>query len=104
MSQELKSSSEHQTRSSVICTSCPEVIVDHIYSVQRRRIRPLTETLPDGKVRYNQPDIIDPSHAGVILGPEYDPYCPTCFAELPTIQELINAHKNGFDKGSKNLD
>ncbi len=44
-------------------------------------------------MRYNQPDVIDPSHAGVILGLEYEPHCPTCFAELPSIQELISNNK-----------
>ncbi len=104
MSQEPKFSSEHQMHSSVICVSCEEIIVDHIYSVQRRRLRPLEETLPNGEIRYNPEDLLDHSHAGVILGPEYDPYCPTCFAELPTIQELINAYKKRTDKPGKNLD
>lgn len=104
MSQDQKSSSAPQTRSSTyVCVGCKESIIDHVYLVQRRRIRPTKETSPSGKTIHNPPDLIDTSHAGVILGPEHDPYCTTCYMELPTLQDLINAHKKRVDSSSKNL-
>ena len=87
MSPESKCSSALRTSSSVICSSCGEVIVDHAYSVQRRRIRP-----PFKDATLN--DAFNSSHAGVILGPEFDMYCPTCFDSLPSIEELIDANKS----------
>ena len=103
MSQEPRSSSEHQTRSSMICSSCREVIINHAYSVQRRRVRAVPEkTSPLYKSALK--DAVDSSHGGVILGPEFDLYCDTCFAALPTIQELIGDHKSKTDKSGKNLD
>ena len=95
MSQESKCSSVPRTSSSVICSSCREVIVDHAYSVQRRRIRaPFKDsTLNDG---------FDSSHAGVILGPEFDMYCPTCYNSLPKIKELIRANKSRIESGETN--
>lgn len=96
MSQELKLSSGPQTLSSTTtykCCECGTDIVDHVYQVQRRRIRPLREVSETGKVKHNVSDALDGSHAGVILGPEYDLYCPTCYADIPTIQELINKNK-----------
>ena len=107
MSQEQKSSSELQTRSNgtrlYTCTDCDEVILDHVYLVQRRRIRSVP---PKDSPQYATAlkDAFDPSHGGVILGPEYDPYCPSCYENIPTIQELIDAHKNGLNLPSKNLD
>lgn len=107
MSQESKFSSEHQTRTrdsdSYICTTCRKVILDHVYLVQRRRIRSVPSK---GSPLYPTAlkDALDPSHGGVILGPEQDVYCPTCYDKIPTIQELINAHKNGLNLPSKNLD
>ena len=99
MSQEPRSSSEHQTHSKV-CSSCGEVIVDHAYSVQRRRIRSVSKN----NFTPLNTDAIDPSHGGVILGPEFNLHCPACYESLPTIQELINAHKKRIDSSSKNLD
>jgi len=91
MSRDLKSSSEHQTPSSSVttyrCFSCGHDIEDRVYFVQRRRIRSSKELGP----------LVDNSHGGVILGPEFDPHCSTCYSEIPTIQELINAHKKGLD-------
>ena len=80
----------------MICSSCGEVIVDHVYSVQRRKVRPASKdrTLNDA---------VDSSHAGVILGPEFDMYCPTCFDSLPTIEELIRDYKKNLDSSSKDL-
>jgi len=104
MSQESKCSSALRTSSSLICSSCGEVIVDHAYSVQRRRLRPTQEILPSGKKQYNPRDAIDSSHAGVILGPEFDMYCPTCYETLPTIEELIRDNKKRLDSSSKNVD
>ena len=87
MSQESKSSSEHQTHSSSAttyrCFSCGHDIEDRVYFVQRRRIRSSKELGP----------LVDNSHGGVILGPEFDPYCSTCYGEIPTIQELISNNK-----------
>lgn len=85
----------HSNGTTYKCCECGDDIVDHVYYVERRRIRPLKE----GKV-HNTPDLIDPSHAGVILGPEYDPYCPTCYEALPDIQELIDAYKNRINNAS----
>ena len=94
MSLESKSSSEHQTHSSSAtthrCFSCSHDIEDRVYFVQRRRIRSSKELSP----------LVDNSHGGVILGPEFDPHCSVCYGKIPTIQELINAHKNGIGKGS----
>ncbi len=110
MSQELKSSSEHQTRSSTTyrCFDCSHDIEDHVYFVQRRRIRKIPKNAPSSlseRVRLGiQFDAVDPSHAGVILGPEFDPHCSSCYKELLTIQELIDAHKNRLDKERKDLD
>ena len=95
MSQESKCSSAHRTSSSVICSSCREVIIDHAYSVQRRRIR-----VPFKDATLN--DAFDSSHAGVILGPEFDMYCPTCYSNLPTIKELINANKSSIESSETN--
>jgi len=66
------------------------VIVDHAYSVQRRGIR-----APFKDKTLN--DAFDSSHAGVILGPEFDMYCPTCYNSLPTIKELISAHRSEIE-------
>ena len=89
-----KSSFEHQMHNSSAttyrCFSCGHDIEDRVYFVQRRRIRSSKELGP----------LVDNSHGGVILGPEFDPYCSACYSEIPTIQELINAHKNGIGKGS----
>ena len=106
MSLEPKSCSVLPTHNSTTyrCFGCGHDIEDNIYFVQRRRIRPVKELSLTGTMKYNPPDALDPSHAGVILGPEYDPHCSTCYMELPTIQDLINAHKNRVDKSSKNLD
>lgn len=87
----------------MICSSCGEVIVNHAYSVQRRRIRVVPEkTSPLYKSALK--DAVDNSHGGVILGPEFDLYCDTCFVNLPTIEELIDGHKSKVDSSSKNLD
>jgi len=76
--------------------------------VQRRRVRKLPENAPSSlteRVRLGiKFDAVDPSHAGVILGPEFDPHCTTCYKELPSLQELIDVHKSGIDKSSKDLD
>jgi hypothetical protein len=88
----------------MICSSCGEVIVDHAYSVQRRKIRPVSETLPDGTKKFSMYDAVDSSHAGIILGPEFDMYCPTCYDSLPTIEELIRDHKKSLDSNSENVD
>ena len=91
-----------------ICFSCGHDIEDHVYLVQRRRIRPIPKNAPSSlteRVRLGiKFDAVETFHAGVILGPERDPHCSTCFSKLPDIQELIDAHKNGIDKSSKNLD
>ncbi len=106
MSLEPKSCSVLPTHSSTTyrCFSCDHDIEDHVYFVQRRRIRPVKELSPDGTIKHNPPDAVDPSHAGVILGPEFDPHCSSCYKELPTIQELIDAHKKRVNNPSKNLD
>jgi len=96
MSQESKCSSALRTSSSVICSECGDVIVDHAYSVQRRRIR-----APFKQATLN--DAFDSSHAGVILGPEFDMYCPTCFDDLPSIEDLIRDNKKSLDNSSKNM-
>ena len=93
MSQETRYSSEHQTHNDEVCVSCKEVITDHIYFVQRRSVRPLKETLSTGKVQFNPADLLDSSHAGIILGKESDPYCTTCYQNIPSAQELIDANK-----------
>ncbi len=99
MSQESRSSSEHQMHSN-ICFSCGEVIVGRVYSVQRRRIRDVSRDEPSPLTT----DAIDPLHGGVILGPEFDVDCIACYANLPDVQELIDAHKERVNSDSKNLD
>lgn len=94
----------NNTAVNYICSICEKPISDHVYLVQRRKVRPVKEILSDGKTRINPHDAIDPSHAGVILGPERDPYCSECFAKLPTIQELIDDYKKSLDKGSARVD
>lgn len=100
MSQEPRFSSEHQKHSSLLCTVCREVIIDHAYSVQRRRIRSVpAKSSPQYKDAMK--DAVDPSHGGVILGPEFDLYCDLCYAKLPTIQELINDYKSAQTESEK---
>ena len=87
------------------CVKCLKDIVDHVYLVQRRKVRPLREVLPsgpDGKpiIKHNPSDAIETFHAGIQVGPEEDPYCPLCYAKLPTIQELINDFKSNLNKTS----
>ena len=74
------------TTDTYICYSCGVEIVDHVYSVQRRRIRPAQ--IP-GTIK----DAVDPWHGGVQLGPEYDPYCSTCYREIDTIEEMLDTYK-----------
>ena len=83
-----------------LCYDCGEPIVDHVFLVQRRRVRPLKEILSDGVVQHNPHDAVESFHAGVQVGPELDPHCSTCYAALPTVQELIDAYKIGLDKSS----
>ncbi len=100
MSQVEKSSSEPLTHSERPCYSCGESIVGRVWLVQRRRVRPLRELLSLGKIKYNPPDLVDPNHAGIQVGPEYDDHCNTCYEKLPTVQELIDAHKSSISKPS----
>ncbi len=81
------------------CFGCAKDIIDHVNMVQRRKIRPVP---PNASPMMK--DAVDPSHGGVILGPEFDPYCDICYAKIPTIQELLNAHKKRVDKERENLD
>ncbi len=76
----------------VICSQCKLPVGDHLYKVQRRRIRALTEQVSGEPINY-KPDVISPWHAGVVVGPEYDDYCDTCFVKLSTIDELFDAYK-----------
>ncbi len=75
-----------------ICYVCGVEIVDHVYSVQRRIIRPVPAP---GTVGYEKApkDAVDPWHGGVQLGPEYDPHCPTCYKEIDTIEEMLYKYK-----------
>lgn len=100
MSQVEKSSSELPTHSSYVCYSCGEDIAGQVWQVQRRRVRPLREMLSLGKIKHNPPDLVDPNHAGIIVGPEYDDHCNSCHKSLPTVQELIDAHKSSISKPS----
>ncbi len=75
------------------CCRCEEPILGAVYEVQRRRIRPLRE----GNIT-NLPDLVDSSHAGVIVGPEFDYYCQTHFDLLPSIQELISKNKKNLER------
>ena len=89
-----------------ICYKCGEDIVDHVYQVQRRRIRKIPVDAPATRAEKVKLgilfDAVDPSHGGVILGPEFDDYCPTCFKNLPSIEELIKAHKTGLQERESN--
>lgn len=76
----------------VICSKCKEPIVDHCWQVQRRRIRALTEHVNGEPVNY-APDVINPWHGGIQVGPEFDDYCTRCYEELPTLDELFDDHK-----------
>lgn len=76
----------------VICSQCKRPVGDHLYQVQRRRIRALTEQVNGEPVNY-APDLANPWHAGIVVGPEYDDYCDGCFDKLPTIDELFDAYK-----------
>ncbi len=94
----------NETATTYLCISCNEPIIDHAYLVQRRRVRPLKETLSNGTEVHNLPDFLDGFHAGIQVGPESDYYCSTCFAKLPSFQELIDVYKSGLDKERKDLD
>ena len=104
MFQESKCSSARQTSSELVCSSCDKVLADHAYKVQRRKIRPLYEMLPGGKMKANPHDTVDSFHAGIIVGPKSDMYCQTCFDKLPTIEDLIRDYKRSLDSNSKNVD
>lgn len=93
----------------MICSSCEEVIVNHAYRVQRRKIR----AVPDNPTVWDT-DAVDKLHGGIVLGPESDLYCDSCYEKLPTVNELISAHKiaqeladaiqRKLDSSSKNVD
>ena len=87
-----------------ICVECLEGIVDHVYLVKRRKVRPIPKNAPSSAVERIKLgilfDAVDTSHGGIIVGPEEDSYCPTCYAKLPSVKELINAYKSGLDKTS----
>lgn len=98
MSQELKSSSEQlPTASLYVCSQCEEPILDHVYQVQRRRIRPVVSVSEGGD---GQHDAIDTWHNGVQLGPEFDDYCLSCYDKLPDIQELLNDYHKSLNPRS----
>lgn len=63
-------------------------------------MRPLYYTLPDGTKRLNPLDVVD-RHAGIILGPEFDLYCDACYANLPTVKDLITEHKSAVAESKK---
>lgn len=90
----------NETITSHICVSCDESIIDHAYLVQRRRVRPLEEVLPDGTTVHNPQDFLDGFHAGIQVGPESDYYCDACYERLPSFQELIDDYKSIFDSTS----
>lgn len=102
MSLERKSSSEPHVHNSntptsavdvYYCHGCGEQIEDHVYRVQQRHVRPVTETDPQtGETITNKHDVIHPWHAGVKLGPGFDNYCPKCYENIPTVQELLDAY------------
>jgi hypothetical protein len=80
----------------VICSQCGEEITDHVYKVQRRRIRPPTEQKFGEPINY-KPDVVNPWHAGVQVGPEFDDHCQKCYDVLPSIDELFDAYKKRLD-------
>ena len=81
------------------CCQCEQPITDHVYQVDRRRVRPLVE-FKKGKEVFNPPDALQSWHAGIIVGPENDDYCPKCFELIPGVQELLNDYKTGLDSRS----
>jgi len=93
----------NETAISYSCISCDKIITDHAYLIQRRQVRPLKETLPDGTEVHNLPDFLNGFHAGIQVGPESDYYCDACYEQLPSFQELIDDYKNSLDSASKDL-
>ena len=87
-----------------ICVDCEKDIVDHVYLVKRRKVRPILKNAPSSAVERVKLgilfDAVDTSHGGIIVGPEEDSYCSTCYTKLPSVEELINAYKNELDKTS----
>ncbi len=83
------------TLDTYVCYVCGVEIVDHVYSVQRRRIRSVPAL---GTVAYEKAlkDAVNPWHGGIQLGPEYAPYCSTCYKEIDTIEELLATYKIGL--------
>ncbi len=69
----------------------------HVYRVQRRRVRPVGEVMANGKYKFNEPDLMDKSHAGIITGPGYDILCDDCYAKIPSLAELLRQHKTAED-------
>ena len=67
---------------------------EHVYLVQRRRIRPVKY---DKQGRPGRHDSVQTWHDGVQVGPEYDPYCDDCFDKLPSIDDLLAQHKAGME-------
>ncbi len=83
------------------CSQCKKPILDHVYQVQRRSIRPVVPVKKGGTGSH---DAIHTWHDGVKLGPESDDYCPSCYELLPDIQELLSDYYKSLNRGSAQLD
>ncbi len=80
-----------------ICYACGHDIVDHVYLVQRRTVRPVPlKGSPEYKTAPK--DAVHTWHGGIILGPERDPYCSSCYTELSTVQNLLDSYKDSLKK------
>ncbi len=78
------------------CYDCGKTVPahEHVYLVQRRRIRPVKY---DKQGKPGRHDSVQTWHDGVQVGPEYDAHCDGCFDKLPSIDDLLARHKANME-------